>query len=69
MGSPGSEALQSTPFWASEKAFVILTGNRRIWLEAASSESLTLRPPHGANTGIDLIRGRFVTDEQRRNRK
>jgi hypothetical protein len=66
MGAPGSEALQRTPFWTSEKAFVILTGGRRIWLEAASSESLTLRPPHGATVGIDLIRGRFVTDEHRR---
>lgn len=69
MGAPGSEALQHTPFWTSEKAFVVLTGNRRIWLEAASSESLTLRPPHGATVGIDLIRGRFITDESRRNQK
>lgn len=69
MGAPGSASLQGTSFWASEKAFVILTGSRRIWLEAASSESLTLRPPHGANVGIDLIRGRFITDEQRRNQK
>jgi uncharacterized protein YjbI with pentapeptide repeats len=69
MGAPGGEALQHTQFWTSEKAFVVLTGNRRIWLEAASSESLTLRPPHGATVGIDLIRGRFVTDESRRNQK
>jgi uncharacterized protein YjbI with pentapeptide repeats len=69
MGAPGSEALQRTPFWTSEKAIVVLTGSRRIWLEAASSESLTLRPPHGATVGIDLIRGRFITDELRRNQK
>ena len=69
MGAPGSEALQHTPFWTSEKAFVVLTGNRRIWLEAASSESLTLRPPHGVTVGVDLVRGRFIIDESRRNQK
>ena len=66
MGTLRSDALQDTPFWTSEKAFVVLTGSRRIWLEAASSESLTLRPPHGATAGIDLIRGRFITSELRR---
>jgi hypothetical protein len=61
-----TEAMQSTDFWSSEKAIVILTGDRRIWLEAASSESLTLRPPPGSLMGVDLIRGRFVTEEIRR---
>jgi hypothetical protein len=65
MGSH-AEAMQSTEFWTSEKAIVILTGDRRIWLEAASSESLTLRPPPGSLMGVDLIRGRFVTEEIRR---
>lgn len=65
MGSH-AEAMQSTEFWSSEKAIVILTGDRRIWLEAASSESLTLRPPPGSLMGVDLIRGRFVTEEIRR---
>jgi uncharacterized protein YjbI with pentapeptide repeats len=60
------EALQRTPFWISEKAVVILTGNRSIWLEASSSSSLTLRPPHGAMLGVDLVRGHFVTEGLRR---
>jgi len=61
------EALQATPFWTSEKAIAVLTGNRRVWLEAASGSLLTLRPPHGAGLGLDLINGRFVTEESRRN--
>ncbi len=61
-----TEAMESTEFWSSEKAIVILTGDRRIWLESASSESLTLRPPPGSLMGVDLIRGRFVTEELRR---
>jgi len=60
------EALQRTPFWTSDKAVAILTGNRRIWLEASSNPSLTLRPPHGAALGVDLVKGHFVTDEPRR---
>jgi hypothetical protein len=60
------EALQRTPFWASDKAIVILTGNKHVWLEAVSNPSLTLRPPHGSAVGIDLVRGRFVVDEHRR---
>jgi len=60
------EALQGTSFWNSEKAFAVLTGNRRLWLEAASGSLLTLRPPHGAGLGLDLINGRFVTEESRR---
>jgi uncharacterized protein YjbI with pentapeptide repeats len=58
------EALQRTPFWNHEKAVAILTGKRRIWLEAVSNQSLTLRPPYGAAIGIDLIRGHFVTDDR-----
>src|SRR5262249_11369669 len=54
------QALQRTYFWQCEKAFAILTGDRRVWFEAASSDQLTLRPPHGITTGIDLIRGHFV---------
>src|SRR5262249_43095025 len=61
------EALQRTPFWTSDKAVVILTSNRRVWLECSSNPSLTLRPPHGATLGIDLVKGQFVTDEMRRN--
>jgi uncharacterized protein YjbI with pentapeptide repeats len=61
-------ALQRSSFWTSEKAVLILTGHRQIWLEATSNNSLTLRPPHGSAVGVDLIRGHFVTDELRRNR-
>jgi len=62
------EALQRTPFWSSDKAIVILTGNKHVWLEAVSNPSLTLRPPHGSAVGIDLVRGRFVIDEHKRKR-
>jgi uncharacterized protein YjbI with pentapeptide repeats len=55
------EALQRTDFWQCEKAFAILTGDRRVWFEATSSDQLTLRPPHGITSGIDLIRGHFVS--------
>ena len=58
--------LQGTSFWNSEKAFAILTGKRRIWLEAASNDLLTLRPAHGIVSGVDLIRGRFVPHNGRR---
>jgi uncharacterized protein YjbI with pentapeptide repeats len=61
-------ALESTPFWTSDKAIVVLNGNRQIWLEATSNPSLTLRPPHGSSVGIDLVRGRFVLDDHRRNK-
>ncbi|HET9532064.1 MAG TPA: pentapeptide repeat-containing protein [Blastocatellia bacterium] len=57
------EALQNTSFWTSEKAIAILTPDRRIWLETASSDSLTLRPPHGSTVGLDLVRGRFTTQK------
>jgi uncharacterized protein YjbI with pentapeptide repeats len=60
------EALQRTPFWTSEKAVVILTGNRRVWMETCSNPQLTLRPPHGSTLGVDLVRGQFLTDELRR---
>ena len=60
------EALQGTSFWNSEKAVLVLTGNRRVWLEVASGPLLTLRPPHGVGLGLDLINGRFVTEESRR---
>ena len=59
------EALQKMGFWSADKAIVILTGNRHIWLEATSDESLTLRPPYGAALGVDLVCGRFVTEESR----
>ncbi len=62
------EALHQTAFWTSDKAVLILTGNRQIWLEATSNPSLTLRPPHGAAVGVDLVRGHFVTDEIRRSK-
>jgi hypothetical protein len=56
-----AEALQRTEFWRSEKAFAILTGDRQVWFEATSNDQLTLRPPHGITSGIDLIRGHFVS--------
>ncbi|HJQ23505.1 MAG TPA: pentapeptide repeat-containing protein [Blastocatellia bacterium] len=62
------ELLQHTNFWTSDKALLVLTGHRQIWLEATSNPTLTLRPPHGATLGIDLIRGHFITDDLRRNR-
>jgi hypothetical protein len=62
------EALHQTSFWTSDKAVLILTGNRQIWLEATSNPSLTLRPPHGSTVGVDLVRGHFVTDEVRRSK-
>ena len=62
------ELLQRTTFWSSDKAVLVLTGHRQIWLEATSNPTLTLRPPHGATLGIDLIRGHFITDDLRRNR-
>jgi hypothetical protein len=62
------ELLQRTNFWSSDKAVLVLTGHRQIWLESTSNPALTLRPPHGATLGIDLIRGHFVTDDLRRNR-
>jgi hypothetical protein len=43
-----------------------LTGNRQVYLEASSNDSLTLRPPHNSTAGFDLIRGHFVSDELRR---
>jgi uncharacterized protein YjbI with pentapeptide repeats len=62
------EALHQTAFWTSDKAVLILTGSRQIWLEATSNPSLTLRPPHGSAVGVDLVRGHFVTDEIRRSK-
>jgi uncharacterized protein YjbI with pentapeptide repeats len=62
------EVLQKTAFWTSDKAVLILTGSRQIWLEATSNPSLTLRPPHGAAVGVDLVRGHFVTHKLRRGR-
>jgi uncharacterized protein YjbI with pentapeptide repeats len=62
------EAMQRTTFWKSDKAFLILTGQRQIWLEATSNPALTLRPPHGSAIGIDLVRGHFIADDHRRNR-
>jgi uncharacterized protein YjbI with pentapeptide repeats len=60
------DALHQTAFWTSDKAVLILTGNRQIWLEASSNSSLTLRPPHGSAVGVDLVRGHFLTDGVRR---
>lgn len=62
------DALHQTAFWTSDKAVLILTGNRQIWLEATSNSALTLRPPHGSAVGVDLVRGHFVTDELRRSK-
>src|SRR5262249_40571800 len=60
------ETLQHTSFWKSKKPFQILPGPRHVYLEAASSELLTLRPPHNANSKLDLINGHFVMEESRR---
>lgn len=62
------EALQRTAFWTSDKAVLVLTGSRQIWLEVTSNPSLTLRPPHGSAVGIDLIRGHFITEDHHRNK-
>ncbi len=62
------EALHHSAFWTSDKAVLILTGNRQIWLESTSNPSLTLRPPHGSAVGVDLVRGHFVTDDVRRSK-
>jgi uncharacterized protein YjbI with pentapeptide repeats len=59
------EALQQTAFWTSDKAILILTGSRRIWLEATSSTSLSLRAPHASAVGVDLVSGHFVTNVRR----
>lgn len=66
--SARAEALKRTDFWNREKAIVILTGDRQVWFEATSSESLTLHPPRSPVTGVDLVRGRFVADGSRRHR-
>jgi len=58
--------LQHTPFWNSEKAFLILTGTRQVYFEAASSDLLTLRPPHNSISNLDLINGHFVLENSRR---
>lgn len=60
------ELLKQSGFWQAEKAFVILTGERRVWMESCSSENLTLRPPHGIVAGVDLVRGRFAGERRRR---
>ncbi|MBI3651286.1 MAG: pentapeptide repeat-containing protein [Acidobacteria bacterium] len=60
--SSHADTLQKTAFWNSEKGFAILTGTRQVYLQAVSNESLTLRPPHNATAGLDLIRGHFVKD-------
>jgi uncharacterized protein YjbI with pentapeptide repeats len=60
------EVLQRSGFWNSEKAVAVLTGNRDIWFEAASSDSLTLRSPHGCFAGLDLVHGRFVKNFDRK---
>lgn len=57
------EAIQQTSFWNSDKAVLVMTGNRQVWLESTSNPSLTLRPPHGSVLGVDLVRGHFVTEE------
>jgi hypothetical protein len=63
------ESLQRTAWWSAEKAIAILTCHRQVWLEVSSSESLTLRPPHGAAMGIDIVGGRFITEDSRGRRK
>jgi len=60
------EALSRGGFLSSEKGFAIITGDRRVWLEAVSLESLTLRPPPGVVCGVDLVHGHFVGGNSRR---
>jgi uncharacterized protein YjbI with pentapeptide repeats len=60
------EVLKRAGFWACEKGFAIVTQDRRVWLEAVSTDSLTLRPPHGVVSGIDLVRGRFIAGNSRK---
>jgi uncharacterized protein YjbI with pentapeptide repeats len=60
--SSHADTLQQTAFWNSEKGFAILTGTRQVYLQAVSDESLTLRPPHNATAGLDLIRGQFIKE-------
>ena len=62
------EAFHQTTFWTCDKAVLILTGNRQVWLEATSNPSLTLRAPHGSAVGVDLVRGRFMTAALRRSK-
>lgn len=59
-----AEKLQTTPFWGSEKGFVILTGGRQIYLEAVSSPALTMRPPNNTTSKLDLVQGHFVPNER-----
>lgn len=58
-----AEPVQQNSFWNSDKAVLVMTGNRQVWLESTSNPSLTLRPPHGSVLGVDLVRGHFVTEE------
>lgn len=61
-GRAGFDYSSRTDLGEREKAFVILTARREVWLEAASSEDLTLRPPRGSVGGLDVVRGRFILD-------
>lgn len=63
------EALKRAGFWFSEKGFAIVTGDRQVWLEAVSSDSLTLRLPHGVVSGIDLVHGQFVPENSRKDQE
>jgi uncharacterized protein YjbI with pentapeptide repeats len=60
------EVLKRAGFWTCEKGFAIITQDRRVWLEAVSTDSLTLRPPHGVVSGIDLVLGRFIAGNSRK---
>ena len=64
--TPHADSMQRTSFWNSDKAFAVLTGDRKIYLEASSNDSLTLRSPHNSTAGFDLVRGHFVAGESRR---
>lgn len=60
LSSPYAEALERTDFWKREKGFVILTADRKIFLEAVSSESLALLPPRSTIASFKILNGRFV---------
>lgn len=55
-----TDKLEGSEFWNADKAFAILTATREIWVESSSNDALTLRPPRGSVTGMDLVRGHFI---------
>jgi hypothetical protein len=64
--NPDIEWLERTLYWSAEKAVAILTGERRVWLQAVSTQTLTLRPPRGSSVRIDVVRGNFLGENGNR---